>query len=572
MQAFSELFTRLDRTTRSSAKAAALTEYFKTADPRDAAWALSVLTGRRLIRAVPSSRLRAWAGEVSGLPAWLVNESYDAVGDLSETLALLLDTAPMTGEKPTHCNAWASDEPLHRVIEERILPLPHMDEAAQRASILDTWASLDARGRFLFHKLISGAFRVGVSKKGVINAFAAAADVEPAVMQHRLLSRWEPTPEAYTLLLSGEGEDDPGRPYPFYLASPLDDTSPDALGLRDQWQAEWKWDGIRAQMIHRDGQVMLWSRGEELITTTFPELADAARALPEGAVLDGEVLAWEDQGSTPGPSPAESLSVGLTTGKPLPFANLQKRLNRKGVERMLFVDVPVVFMAYDLLEHEGHDLRDSPLSGRRARLEAIVREASSDTQGHLLLSPLVTSTTWEALSLIREEARDRGVEGIMLKRLDSSYKAGRVKGDWWKWKVDPHSVDCVMIYAQRGNGKRASLFSDYTFAVWTGDQPGEGELVPVAKAYSGLTDEELGRVDAWIKRHTLSRKGPVRMVEPLQVFELAFEAIQESNRHKSGVALRFPRMARWRSDKRPDEADTLTTLRQLLSRREEVRR
>ncbi len=572
VEAFAQLYTRLDRTTRLSQKAAALRAYFETADPRDAAWALSVLTGRRLIRAVSSKRLRKWVGEVADLPDWLVNESYDAVGDLSEALALLLPPPTQRGpaglqprlqEGPTGLNprlqgrAAGLQPRLHRVIQEWILPLEHMDEAGQRASLLETWDRLDAGERFVFHKLISGSFRVGVSKKGVINAFAAAAGVEPAVMQHRLLSKWEPTPEAYARLLSGAGGDDPGRPYPFYLADQLDAPPAEALGDRDLWQAEWKWDGIRAQLIHREGLAMVWSRGEELITGGFPELADVARELPSGTVLDGEVLAWEGAREGIG-------SRDEPGGHPLPFAMLQKRLNRKGVERMLFVDVPVVFMAYDLIEQDGRDLREMPTTQRRERLDAVVQEAAPRCDGHLLLSPLIDAPTWASLGLIRGESRARGVEGVMLKRRDTPYRAGRVKGDWWKWKVDPHSVDCVMIYAQRGNGKRASLFSDYTFGVWTGDTPGEGELVPVAKAYTGLTDEELGKVDAWIKRHTLGRKGPVRMVQPVQVFELAFEAIQESDRHRSGVALRFPRMARWRTDKRADEADTLAHLRRLI--------
>lgn len=527
MKLFTQLFMAVDATTRTSEKTAALQRYFQQAPPEDAVWALRVLTGQKLIRAVPYKRLRAWAAEAAGLEAWLFNECYSAVGDLSETLALAL---PGPAE--------ANDQPLHRVVEDRILPLAQMTEAEQRAAVAETWRTLDQTQRFLFHKFISGNFRFGAAKKVVINALAKAADVDSAVMQHRLSGRAiEPTPEAFTNLLAGTDQHD-ARPYPFYLAHQLEGP-PDALGEVGAWSAEWKWDGIRAQIIRRGGQTMVWSRGDELITDAFPELRAVGDALPDGTVLDGEVLAFEG-------------------GRPLSFSLLQRRLNRKRMEPVLFADVPVVFMAYDILEHAEEDVRENTTHARRALLEA-----SLPDEPGIQLSPIIDFDDWEQLASLRDESRDRGVEGVMLKRANAPYAAGRVKGAWWKWKVDPYTVDCVMVYAQRGSGRRSSLFTDYTFAVWSGT-PGNSELVPVTKAYSGLTDEEFGKVDHFIKNHTVGKKGSFRQVVSELVFEIAFEGINESDRHKSGIALRFPRMHRWRTDKKSEDADTLESLQRLL--------
>jgi len=525
---FTQLFTEVDSTTRTSEKTAALRRYFEQAPPADAVWALRVLTGQKLIRAVPYKRLRAWAAEAAGLEPWLFNACYGAVGDLSETLSLVL---PAPSE--------AEEQPLHDIVEQRILPLAQMTEAEQKAAVTQTWRTLDATERFLFHKLISSNFRFGAAKKVVINALAKAAGVDAAVMQHRLSGRpIQPTPEAYAQLLSGSDQDD-ARPYPFYLAHQLDGEI-ETLGEPSDWIAEWKWDGIRAQIIRRGGQTMVWSRGDELITDAFPELRAVGDALPDGTVIDGEVLAYEDS-------------------RPLSFSLLQRRLNRKRMEAMLFVDVPVVFMAYDVLEAEGQDLRDKTTETRRAKLATVLPDGEPGCE----LSPRIKFDRWTQLADLRDESRDRGVEGVMLKRRDAIYATGRVKGAWWKWKVDPYTVDCVMVYAQRGSGRRSSLFTDYTFAVWAGT-PGSSELVPVTKAYSGLTDEEFGKVDHFIKNHTVGKKGSFRQVDPELVFEIAFEGINESDRHKSGIALRFPRMHRWRTDKQPADADTLESLQTLL--------
>jgi len=541
MRAFADAVRRIDQTNRTNEKLAVLVEYFQTAPAEDAAWALYLLTGHRLKRAVSHPVLRSAAAEASGQPMWLLDACYHAVGDLSETIALILpEPAELDGAGPP---------PLHELIETYLQPMPAMDDAQRAATLKQAWGRLDSWQRFVFHKLISGSFRMGVAKTLVTRALAQVAGVEQAVMQHRLAGRWKPTAEGFEKLVAGAMEDDPARPYPFCLAYPLGtDESPDTLGPIEDFHLEWKWDGIRAQLIHRPGATLLWSRGEALVTDAFPEVVMAAKSLPRGVVLDGELLAFEH-------------------GTPLPFSQLQKRLNRKPVAPTLFdTEVPVVFMAYDLLELEGEDLRGQPLDQRRQQLEEIMTPLLSDPDSESFrLSDPVHADSWEQAAQSRGQSRERGTEGLMIKRRSSAYGTGRSKGDWWKWKVDPLTCDCVMTAAQLGHGERASLFTDYTFSVWDG-----GELVTITKAYSGLTDEQIRQVDKWVRAHTTGKAGPVRFVKPELVFEIAFEGIAASPRHKSGLALRFPRMHRWRQDKPAEEADTRDTMRELLQSVEQV--
>lgn len=531
MKRFTELYMELDASNRKNAKLAALKRYFSDVPPADGAWAVFFLTGNRLKRPIKLKDFREWAGAACGFPTWMVEECYGHVGDLAETLALLLADGKLSGR--------AKDRPLHRVVEEEIAPLREMEPANQRKRIELIWSGLDGNSCFIFNKLITGGFRVGVSHTLVAAALADLAGVEPAVMAHRLMGNWQPTPTAYKALFSGELDDDQSaKPYPFCLAYPLDDDSRAKLGDLADWQIEWKWDGIRAQLIKRSREVILWSRGEEMVTEQFPEVAEAAAHWPDSAVLDGELLAWADD-------------------RPAPFSALQRRLGRKKVGAKLRKDVPVVFMAYDLLEIDGLDLRDESTEARRRQLEAWAAQVQPDC---FQLSPLIEVDAWGAVAELREDSRRRRVEGLMLKRKDAAYQAGRKKGEWWKWKVAPYTVDAVMVYAQQGHGRRAGLYTDYTFSVWLGDQ-----LVPIAKAYSGLSDSEIRKVDRWIRQNTLDSHGPVRVVEPEQVFELAFEGINVSKRHKSGLAVRFPRILRWRNDKPAKEADTLDTVRALLA-------
>ena len=527
MRAFASLFSAIDETNATSEKVAALVEYFRTASPQDAAWAVHFLSGRRPKRLVGSRKLAAWASSEAGLPPWLFEESYQAVGDLAETITLIL---PDTGA--------SSELPLSHWVEQRLLPLRGEDEDVQREVMVDSWRELDRRERFVWNKLITGSFRMGASQRLVIRALAEMSGVEEGVIAHRLMGAWEPTADFFQRLIAPDTRDaDVSRPYPFFLAHPLEGT-PSDLGEIADWIAEWKWDGIRAQLIRRAGTSFLWSRGEELLSGRFPEIEDQGALLPEGTVIDGELLPWMD-------------------GSPLPFAQLQRRIGRKNLGQKILDEVPATLVAYDLLESNGEDIRSEPLSIRRARLQSLVESVTSS--GRLILSPSIGVSSWESLSEARSRAREVGAEGIMLKRLSSAYGVGRRRGDWWKWKVDPLSVDAVLIYAQAGSGRRAGLFTDYTFGVWDGDH-----LVPFAKAYSGLTDEEMRKVDQFIRRNTLEKFGPVRTVKPELVFELHFEGLQPSSRHKSGIAVRFPRMARWRTDKRPEEADTIERVRSLL--------
>lgn len=527
MRAFARLYAELDETTRTNEKVEAMVRYFASAPPADAAWAVHFLSGGRPKRLIPVRRLAAWAMEAAGVPDWLFEECHHAVGDLGETIALLLPPAT----NPI-------DLPLHRWVEERILPLGGEDEAEQRAEVLRAWSELDGTERYVWTKLITGGFRVGVSQSLVVRALSRASGVEEAVVAHRLMGAWEPRPEVFERLVGADSRDaDVSRPYPFFLAYALEE-GPEALGDPAEWQTEWKWDGIRAQLVRRAGQAFLWSRGEELVTERFPELAGAAALLPDGTVLDGEVMPWAE-------------------GRPLPFAQLQRRIGRKKLGPKILAEVPVVLVVYDLLESAGEDVRERPLAWRRERLEALL--AATPSAGRLIPSPVVAAAGWEEVRAAHARAREEGAEGLMLKRRDSAYGTGRRRGPWWKWKVAPFTADAVMVYAQAGHGRRASLYTDYTFAVWSGD-----ELVPFAKAYSGLTDAEIRKVDAWIRRNTLEKYGPVRSVRPELVFELAFEGIQSSPRHRSGVAVRFPRILRWRTDKPAAEADTLETIRAMM--------
>ncbi len=531
MNAFARLYTALDETTKTNAKVEALVNYFRSVPAEDAAWAVYFLIGRKPKQAVPAKKLREWAAEIAGIPEWLLGECYDAVGDAAETVALLL---PPPKAEETRL--------LSVMVQEVLLPLRMMEEEQQKRVLLQTWDGMNRNQRFVWNKLISGGFRVGISQQLVTRALAKVGDLEPGTVAHRLMGDWEPSAAFFQNLLNPDGRDtDVSRPYPFCLAHALDETvaGPEALGDRSDWHAEWKWDGIRCQLIQRLEETFLWTRGEELVTERYPELANIGPLLPNGTVLDGEILPFRD-------------------GQILPFGELQRRIGRKSVGKKLLREVPVALFAFDLLEFEGKDLRSQPFRARRERLAELV--ADTNLPSRLVLSPTVGADDWPALKVARESSRDQLAEGLMLKRTNSIYHVGRVRGDWWKWKVAPMTVDAVLTAAQRGSGKRASLYTDYTFSVWNESN----QLVPFTKAYSGLTDEEIRRVDAWIRHHMVEKFGPVRTVTPELVFELAFEGIQRSTRHKSGIAVRFPRILRWRLDKRAADADRLETIRALL--------
>jgi DNA ligase-1 len=528
MKRFAALFAALDQTTSTKAKTAALAAYFRDAPEADRLWCIALLSGRRPRRMITTTKLREWAAERAGIPLWLFEACYPVVGDLSETIALVLPEP--TRETDTALATWIA----------RLRALDKEDEDTRKAAILDAWDSLAPTERFVFNKLLTGGWRMGVSQKLMTRALAEATGIDEAELTHRLMGDWTPDTVTWASLIEApDPTADLSRPYPFYLAYQID-AEPEALGPVTDWLAERKWDGIRGQLILRGGEHWLWSRGEELITDRFPELAQLRDFLPPGTVIDGEVLAWD-----------------RASAAPLSFAQLQPRIGRKTVPKKLLAEAPVILMAYDLLEWEGEDWRARPLSERRSHLEAAVTELPEDLP--IRLSPRVEAQDWSGLATARAESRDLGAEGLMLKRRAAPYLAGRKKGDWWKWKVDPLTIDAVMIYAQAGSGRRATLYTDFTFAVWNGN-----ELVPFTKAYSGLTDAEFGEITRWVRKNTTDRFGPVRAVRPEHVFEIAFEGIQKSTRHKSGVALRFPRMARWRRDKPLAEANTLDDLKAML--------
>jgi DNA ligase-1 len=541
---FAALFAALDGTRSTERKVEALEDYFRGAPPEDAAWALFLLTGRRLKRLIPARALGDWTLHVTGLPAWQLEASIVAAGDVAEAIALLVDAARDVAAPSDE----GPGEPLSSWIE-RVRGLAGLAPEAQREAVAAWWRDLREDELLLFVKLLTGELRVGVSRTLVEKALARLTGLDRATIAHRLTGPWEPTAAFMSRLVSRDASDaDPSRPFPFMLASPLEAPTPDApdagLGPVDGWLLEWKWDGIRAQVVRRDGRVWIWSRGEELVTDRFPEVRGAAEALPEGTVLDGELLA-------------------LRGDRPLPFALLQRRIGRTRLTQQVKAEAPVALLAFDALEDAGHDLRQAPLSERRARLDALLAALPVDAAAWLRPSPIVAAPTWAEAAAARAGARERGVEGLMLKRRSSPWRPGRHRGDWWKWKLDPYAFDAVLVAAEPGSGRRASLYTAYTFAVWDDDQEPH-ELVTVARAYSGLDDEELKRFDRWIRRHTVEQFGPVRTVEPVHVFELHCEGVQRSPRHKAGLAVRFPRIARWRSDKRPADADSLRRLRTLV--------
>ena len=526
MKPFVEFFLRLDRTNKTSVKVSEIIRYFSEAREEDKIWALALFTGRRPPRKIKTAQLKQWAIEYSGITDWLFEECYQTVGDLGETISLLLPEG--NGKSEKSLAEWFTE------FEQ----LKHLSDEEKKGFIVRAWASLSRFECFVFNKLLMGSFRIGVSQTLLVKALAELYQTETAVLTHRLSGQWNPFQTSFEAIIGGRHDkDEPSKPYPFFLAHPLEHKDGDFYSPED-WFIEWKWDGIRAQVIIRQGEIYIWSRGEELITDKFPELAPLAQILPQGTVLDGEILAFAKE-------------------NPLPFQVLQTRINKKKVSKKDLMNAPVVFTAYDILEHEGKDIRSLPHDERRTLLEKI-HSATSDVES-LRISPLVHFSSWDEAAVIHGQARDRCAEGFMIKRKSAPYGTGRKKGDWWKWKSDPHSVDAVLIYAQKGHGRRADLFTDYTFAVWNGDR-----LVPFAKAYSGLSDAEIKITDRFIRQNTVDKFGPVRTVKPELVFEIGFEGINESTRHKSGIAVRFPRILRIRTDKTADEADTIETLRELL--------
>ena len=529
MKAFADLIKTLDRTNKTTLKVEALSEDFRIAPPKDKVWTIAILSHRRPPRPVNTTLMREWASELAKIPLWLFEESYHIVGDLAETIALVIPPSEESTEK-------SLNQFLHEIIDLKKKP-----EEEKKEYLFENWLNLNYYERFVFTKLITGSFRIGVSQKLMTRALSRATDIDEDILAYKLMGNWEPSKISFNKLILEENEEDfLSKPYPFYLAYAIEE-EPENLGAVSEWSAEHKWDGIRSQVIIRNNELFVWSRGEELVTDKYPEFGAFVEAIPNGTVIDGEIL----------PFPKGEIGT---------FKDLQTRIGRKNVTKKLLEKTPVILKAYDVLEWEGKDIRNLAFGKRREILEKLYKEVRSE-ELPLHLSETIQFDNWEEAAMERENSREVKSEGLMLKRLDSPYLVGRKKGDWWKWKVDPLTIDAVLTYAMRGHGRRSNLFTDYTFGLW--DEEKE-ELVTFAKAYSGLTDKEFRQLDAWIKKNTLERFGPVRSVTPHHVFEIAFEGIAESKRHKSGVATRFPRILRWRTDKKIEEANTLDDLKALI--------
>jgi DNA ligase 1 len=526
MKYFAHLFLQLDQTNKTTEKVIALKQYFEQASDSDKVWAIALFTSRKPKRVVKTTQLRQWSAELANLPDWLFDETYNVVGDLAETIALIIPNSSSTDDKTL--SEWIN-------FLSALYPL---DELEKKNAVINSWHKMTQQERFVFTKLITGGFRVGVSQNLLVKAIADLYQIEPAKITHRLMGNWDPFSISFQkLILEEDLNEDLSKPYPFCLAHPLD-KKPDEMSDLADWIVEWKWDGIRAQLIKREDKFYIWSRGEELVTDKYPELHPLLNSIPNGTVLDGEIIPFKD-------------------GTPLHFGILQTRIGRKTVGRKLLQDAPVAFMAYDLLEFEGKDYRAEPTELRRQQLEQLDEQLDEHYKWNL--SKPVPANNWDELTELHKKSREYMAEGFMLKHKSAPYHTGRKRGDWWKWKIAPLTIDGVLLYAQKGHGRRANLYTDYTLAVWDNDQ-----LVPFAKAYSGLTDAEIRKVDQYVKKNTLEKFGPVRTVIPALVFEIGFEGIQESKRHKSGIALRFPRILRWRHDKKVSEANKLADLQEIL--------
>ena len=526
MKDFATLINALDSTNKTSLKQEAIAHFLQVASSQDKLWFLALFTGKKPKRNVNSSFMKIWAMEVAQIPEWLFVESYSSVGDLGETISLLL---PPPQEKiELSLSEWM----------QKIIDLKDKTEEEKKEFVLKAWKSLDYIERFIFNKLLGGSFRIGVSSKTLINTLAKFYDLDASVVTHSIMGHWNPQEVDFDGLIKGDYTDTHlSKPYPFCLAYALEKDLED-LGDANNWLVEYKWDGIRGQFIKRNHEVFIWSRGEELVTDQFPEIKEELLKWSGNFVIDGEILAFKDD-------------------KVLNFNELQKRLNRKNLSKKMLEEIPIVVFTYDLLEWEKQDFRTKPMKERRLKLEELLENNPSEK---IIISEKINFQDWQQLPKIRENARDINSEGLMLKNLHSPYHTGRKKGDWWKWKIDPLTIDAVLIYAQKGSGRRSGFYTDYTFAVKKDDK-----LVTIAKAYSGLTDAEIQEVSKFISRNVVEKFGPVRTVKPELVFEIAFEGIGFSSRHKSGVALRFPRILRWRKDKKATDIDDIEDIKKLIT-------
>ena len=560
MKKFSALIDATEQTQRSVEKVALILEYFRTVPPEDAAWALALLTGRALPRILSLKLLQDVAVEASGLPKWLIEESLEAAGDVAEGIALLVsprvssrDSSRVSSRDSSRVSSRDFSRPvpeaglpLHRLVHERVLPLKELSDAERRALIVKTWRELSAEQAFLWNKFLTGGINSLIAEKLIVRALAQLAAISEEAMTYRLSRDWAPSAESFNSILQPADRDaELAKPFGFCLAAGLT-SSPSKLGSLAAWQVENRWEGLRVQLIRRGSEVLLWSHGEELVTECFPEISEFGEALSEPVVLDGLVIPWSD-------------------GQPLAIESLAKRLKRVGLARKRIdaktrAESPVVFMAADLLEASGVDLRMQPLADRRRRLEELHARHAQMTS--FLLSEILQPVNWPAVEDLKNGARERGATGVTLKRLDSTYRVESSPGQecWWELACEPFYLDAVLMYAERAQGQRGSQLSLLTLGVWNA-----GQLVPVAKVRPNLEQREIAELEQFVRKNTLERFGPVRTVQPELVFELAFEGLQESKRNKAGFALRAPRLNRWRRDRSASGVETVQTLQALFA-------
>ena len=527
MRQFAALIRKLELSSRQNEKVLVLSAYFQEAAEKDRVWAIALLSQRRPSRTMTLRQMKKWALEFSGIPEWLFEESYQIVGDLAETIALILP--PPTGQAEQGLSHWI----------ETITELKGRASEAQKALVFKSWEVLDKAERFQFNKLVTGSFRVSVSQRLMTRALSLATGMPETVLAHRISGGWDPESTAFQDLVREQSPtEEAGRPYPFQRIHPLEE-GPNVLGETSGYLIDWKWEGIRCQLIRRSSNSFIWSEKGELITGAFPAIASALDNFPEGLVLDGEIVIMQDAG------------VG-------PASGIEKRLGMKKPGPKALRELPAAFIAFDILEREGTDLRDRPLLERKQQLLDLAGQVDATGEVILFSDPLPVND-WADVAGFRAEARNMRADGLLIKKRELPYRSGDVEGPWLHWKPEAHTINALLIYATRGQGGSTRQYTDLSFAVWAGDQ-----LVPFTRTIEGLPEEDMAELSSWIRENTVERFGPVRSVRAEQVFEIAFEGIEPSSRHRSGLILRSPRILRWCRGLTPDRAGKLSSLKKLL--------
>jgi len=537
---FSELFLNLDSSNSTNNKIEVLKNYFLSNDPIDNSWAIYLLTGKSNKRFISGRYLKNLFSELYEYPVWLIDTCYLKVGDSAEVITLLLKNKS-TSRKKVLLNI-----SLNELLSKTIPDLSKLNDEEKNFKIKNMWETLPEDNHLIFNKILTGTFRVGVSIGLITKSISKLINIDEEIISHRLMGNFEPSIDSYEFLINKNInlQELNSKPFPFLLANTIEDKI--FKHSINDFQFEWKYDGIRMQLIKRSGNVSLWTRGQELVNDSFPELVDKMSHIKDDFVLDGELLVWNFK---------EQIAFD--------FSLLQKRINRKSPTRSIQIKYPIIFIAYDLLEINGRDIREIKLENRRIELEKYFSKWHNKTENNISaifkICNLIFPKDWPDALNYKEKSRENNTEGLIIKKKTSIYSSGRKRGIWWKYKVDPMQLDAVLIYAKGGSGRRAGLYTDYSFALWK-----DKELIKFASAYSGLTNIEIKELDKWIRKNTIEKFGPVRSLKPEMVFEISFEKIQISKRHKSGIAVRFPRITKWRKDKKINDADSLENAYELM--------